>query len=510
VDGLFLQKKASVLALKKYRAQQRRVQKANEETDTDDDDVEDVTNANIQGEDRSTLNVFNNRECDVVDNLARMYGKHLTQQSDRDLPRTYFPNGITGEKKKNGHEMQGVVLNILIIFMSSEHDKISRNFGGAGIGAKRLGKWILLLERLVMVEEFLKQDSISASSLKMFKRWFPMFLTLFKNVVDRKSSAQFKLLKFHLCTHFADDVKKWGLPSAYDSTTGESNHKMLKRRSRKTQRQLEFLEEQTGMRYLENLAVKSSISQISNTGFRHIDDVTSHLITGVKFSGYSYVFKNGDIYNATNNKIQDKAKWHDQELQKEIADLLANVISPDFLYDNRDMELITTFKNDGVIYRADPFYKGSAWQDWAYCDWGEGFGLVPVHLLVFIDLLRLHRDKNINGVHLKAGSGFCAVVHMVQDSLDNTFVDDEGFECDYRSHENSQIFYKARKMVNAETARPQLAVINFKSIAAPCIAVKHTLNDPSDQNYIFMKPRSEWSEILPKVMKDSLFVKEVV
>jgi hypothetical protein len=136
--------------------------------------------------------------------------------------------------------------------------------------------------------------------------------------------------------------------------------------------------------------------------------------------------------------------------------------------------------------------------------------LVPVHLLIFIDLLRLSESKNINGVHLKAGAGFCAIVHMVQESLDNIFVDDEGYECNYRAHENSQLFYKSCKMINDETKRPQLAVISIKSIASPCVAVKHNLNDPADFNYVFMKSRSEWSEMLPKTMKDGLLLKEVI
>jgi hypothetical protein len=45
-------------------------------------------------------------------------------------------------------------------------------------------------------------------------------------------------------SHFAGDILKWGIPSAYNSSTGESNHKMLKQRSNKTQRQLNLMEEQ--------------------------------------------------------------------------------------------------------------------------------------------------------------------------------------------------------------------------------------------------------------------------
>jgi hypothetical protein len=58
-----------------------------------------------------------------------------------------------------------------------------------------------------------------------------------------------------LMTQVPEDILKWGSPSAYNSTTGESNHKMLKQRSKKTQWQVNLMEEKTGAQYVENLAI---------------------------------------------------------------------------------------------------------------------------------------------------------------------------------------------------------------------------------------------------------------
>jgi hypothetical protein len=60
--------------------------------------------------------------------------------------------------EKNGHEMQGVVINILLIFLSAEHDKFIHLFGGDEFGIERVKHWILLLERLRMIEEFSKKN----------------------------------------------------------------------------------------------------------------------------------------------------------------------------------------------------------------------------------------------------------------------------------------------------------------------------------------------------------------
>jgi hypothetical protein len=289
---------------------------------------------------------------------------------------------------------------------------------------------------------------------------------------------------------------------------------MLKRRSRKTQRQLDLLEEQTGMRYLEHLAISSSINNSINTGFQHIDDVAGRdSNTSPRFSGYSYVYvsRRERIQCTLPNKDKSyEAKWCDVELQNEITELVRKEIYVRFPFEQRtEIEFMTMFKNEGVIYRADPCYKTTAWQDWAFCDWGDGYGLVPVHLLIFIDLTKLVGCFNLKGV-VVMGGGVCAIVHMVKESLDNTFVDNEGYTCDYRAHDKSQLFYKASKMIDDDTERPQLAIVSFNSIAGPCVAVKHDLGDPSDQNYIFMKSRSEWSELMPNLMKDGITLKRVI
>jgi hypothetical protein len=40
--------------------------------------------------------------------------------------------------KKSGHEMQGVVINILFIFLSAEHDRVIHLFGGYEFGIERV------------------------------------------------------------------------------------------------------------------------------------------------------------------------------------------------------------------------------------------------------------------------------------------------------------------------------------------------------------------------------------
>jgi hypothetical protein len=52
--------------------------------------------------------------------MARRIGRFLSQQSDRQLPRTYFPFGFTAGTKLSGHEYQGVLLVVLIMCYMEE------------------------------------------------------------------------------------------------------------------------------------------------------------------------------------------------------------------------------------------------------------------------------------------------------------------------------------------------------------------------------------------------------
>jgi hypothetical protein len=54
--------------------------------------------------------------------MARHIGRFLSHQSDRQLPRTYLPFGVTAGTNISGHEYQGVLLVVLIMcYMEESH-----------------------------------------------------------------------------------------------------------------------------------------------------------------------------------------------------------------------------------------------------------------------------------------------------------------------------------------------------------------------------------------------------
>lgn len=393
---------------------------------------------------------------------------------------------------------------ILCIFLSSEKNKFLHLFGGEGIGDDRHGFWILLLERFIMVEEFLKQSKFKVKEVNCFRKWFPQFLLLYKNVVDRKVGSGFKLLKFHLCTHFADDILKWGCPSSFNSATGESNHKTLKKHARRTQKKMESLVEQTGMRYVESLAIHKAMTNAGSMLSTHIlDEPTTNAC--LRIMNKSYRCNLQGIFDVTDKGgSAPTTNWVDKDQFIGIRDLLQKHVVPHV--SKKTVDIYTCAYFNGVLYRGDPYFKGKKWQDWAYCNWGDDYGVCPVQLLAFVDLRDLKKDLMIEGSQIQAGY-FAAIVHMIEQPLD--VQNSEEVACsNFSAHQHSWLFFKATKMIKER--KPIVSLIHMESIVGPCIGVPYTMGTGTDDHsYLFLRPRKEWSETLVKLMVESNKRKEV-
>ncbi len=500
VDAFFALKRPNLDAMRKNEKHcfsKRRSKKDVATARLDDDSL------SLSIEERSSLNVFNDVEKDIFDSRARLIGKRLSQQSDRDLPRTHFPTGITGDKKKNGHEMQGVILDILCVLLS-DVSKYERLMGDNNIGVRRLSNWVLLLERLLLVEEFLRTNAFKRTHIMIFKVYFPYFLEYLKKVVDRQSHAKFKLLKYHLCTHFASDIMKWGPPCCYNSSTGESNHKSLKIRTRKTQRQNDLIEEQTAVRYVEQLAIHHSLGLMVNQemihkGKKYIQQSKSPTWLG----GLSYCQTANGIKKVVNGFVAEDAEWISGKLQNSLNTLFLSYILPHVK--GRTINYYTTANIGNDLYRGDPSYKKNIWQDWAHCDWGD-FGSIPVHILIFVDLMCL-KDCiiDIDGVVDIPGPDKYAIVHMIKDPLEADIYDKNTKQHNYKAHPRSVLCHTASKLMDIKTKEPAIAFVSLSSIQSPCLAI-HQDNAKQNQSnsYLFLQSKTKWNSIFVKSMRRSL------
>jgi hypothetical protein len=66
-----------------------------------------------------------------LDSYERYIGRMLAHQSDREYHRDYFPDGVSSNTKKQGHEQQNVLLLILLYLCSDEGAELEDSMGQA-------------------------------------------------------------------------------------------------------------------------------------------------------------------------------------------------------------------------------------------------------------------------------------------------------------------------------------------------------------------------------------------
>jgi hypothetical protein len=84
------------------------------DSDDEDDDADYVAPENT-----GIFNVFSDSYISKFELWCKQYGKNLQHQSDRTLPRTHYNSTkYTNLAKKSGHEMAGLLLVYLTVFMT--------------------------------------------------------------------------------------------------------------------------------------------------------------------------------------------------------------------------------------------------------------------------------------------------------------------------------------------------------------------------------------------------------
>jgi hypothetical protein len=110
-------KKAETTATIKDKETANKRNSKKQDNNSDDEDTEDDGEEifePLDGDSKSTHNVFSKEECDHFDRCTKVYGQLLQRQSDNDLPRCYFTEGITKNSKK-----MGMKCRVLFCYVSS-------------------------------------------------------------------------------------------------------------------------------------------------------------------------------------------------------------------------------------------------------------------------------------------------------------------------------------------------------------------------------------------------------
>jgi hypothetical protein len=483
-------------------------------------------------DDRTTNRVFNDNMQHWLDDLIKKYGKFLQHQSDSNLPRLYFPTGICGQQKKAGHEYQGVLMLLLVFFLSKDGERIE-----AQVGTDLTTAYIHLLELLIMFEEFLKCREFDREEILQVKRWVPAFLLHFKETINRSEGCKFNRIKTHLMLHIADDLLLLGPALGTDSSSGETRHiYSSKRTCQNTQKRSETMHFQSGHRYVEGIAIDRAWDNIEQNKLPSAPPAvdTNKVTAGThKFSGQTYYVCRDGVFCSASKKKRMPAKWHSSSTLEDVFNVVVESILP-----HVEMQIIpiytefravceidtfdrlgTTNRSSTQIYRANPCYQDNTWHDWVNVDW-EDSGIIPAHLLVFIRLDKVKHPFEVNGTWVES-PGYYALAHMIAQPLTSVPKDSE--EKNFLAHQASVLFYWARKMqLTVERSRwqtlekyerskafskPIIGVIDVHAFSSPCIGVPFDAESKDDPHaYLFIKCRETW----PQVLMDHINKKKII
>ena len=164
------------------------------------------------------------------------------QQSDRDVPRTNFPNGFSAVANLKGHEVVGCLVVMLFslhtsYFQSIFSAKKHRVIGNLG-HHDHITDWILLLESLLHWHKWLKQPVVKKYMVSRSSKATRWLMRLFQNAAPRESGMKNNTIKMHLVVHLAEVIFDHGVPQNMNSAFTESAHiPLAKDTSRNTQRQ---------------------------------------------------------------------------------------------------------------------------------------------------------------------------------------------------------------------------------------------------------------------------------
>ena len=506
-----------------------------EDDDNDDEDEDNDEDEEDEGEDEETAevmealnesdtsrnNVFNKEAMQRVDTMAKQLHRYLKWQSDKGLPRTSFPRGITSLTKMQGNERSGVVLILLIIlimdywaaFLSPNKKSLKASDNGyllEALGFDRHANIVKTLYLILAFEFHMKSTVHNRNKLSKIQKFVPWFLDQVLRVFDRKEGVGNNTIKNHLPLHYVEDIRRFGSPQNFNSGTGECLHKTaVKEPGRRTNMNSGTTEFLTGIRYVENITILR--------GCRDLGYMIEDNNAEVQIPSSGCVQVKGPLCRITADKIFARKKkraltrlpvWDETYCSiRDVMSLVRDIILP-LLPETKGIQIYATLKKDGQVYRANPCYGSTkiSRQDWALVDMG-GEGIIPCHLLCIFDIPeKPYKSIILNGSVIdEAGKYFLAHSSLVK--LEETGPSPyEGTNQNEGTlaHIDQKIVHRVPKgsladgewVAASQSHPPSFLFVDAKSLEGPCIAVPDILSPNNSANEFFLlRPVNTWATL---------------
>jgi hypothetical protein len=228
---------------------------------------------------------------DFLESVVQRVSADCRHQSDRNMPRLRFANGIQSYANLQAHETTGVLLLIVI----SLHCKISwdkHSTDSATVNSfarsrfckvRKVLDYRDLFETLLCMEQWIKLPSVrkadvtptgaGRNSESPAKSALRIAIKKFVKTVDRSKGLGMKLTKVHSVLHVPDDVALFGSGKNWDSGPSESNHKEnVKRKAALTNLCKDTLEDQVATRFEKSLVIEHAKGILLGNGGDDVDN----------------------------------------------------------------------------------------------------------------------------------------------------------------------------------------------------------------------------------------------
>ena len=431
---------------------------------------------------------------------AAHVGKLLSQQSDRDLPRTYFPQGIIPVKKKgkskpslhkNAHEMEGVLLVIVLVLCSN----CGWDVVATAMEIDRHHDWIGLLELMIMFEEFLKTTSgCRRSHLHAAKSMIQAMMNCFVDCVCKTNNRVCRSTKVHLTLHVIDDILNLGCHEVFSTGPTESHHiTNAKATARNTQRHVRNFEFQVGERLVESIAMRRSQRELDRPNRNTMEDLDAR---HVRVDAKHLLARESGVYEFTaKKKVLRAPSWIKTEFGKAFSGTLKTILAQ-VCVQQKQLVCCSRCKIDDLLTRSN---LKSGRLDWVLVDW-MGDGLHAVQVFTFVHLV-VNRPCRINGMDVES-TGHCGIGHCLENPVSQM----------ESSMAESRLVLHSTKWHHRDENKDlgDFVVFPLHSIAGPCCVVPNfritngrvVQDDPCKQGiFLLIRPRKEWSGVFLDMAK---------
>lgn len=428
---------------------------------------------------------------DEIDSLAQSIGESFSRQSERDMPKCKFQQGIK-RGKLMAKEFRGIMLVMATILRCKKgRDYLSNE---PNFDVVRHKDWVLLVETLLQWEAFLNEETMSLFHVLRLRRKNMYIMYLMKKVANRKQGMGLKLTKFHMVSHLWHDVLLYGVPLEVDTGSNESHHKKTKVAARLTQKNEKTLDLQTCHRLDEFLLTEMAMEEKDGEKLWNYFSRPADLCNELQIDDGNFTC--GAHICVTTRKVTNPLRviplyWHGREGERKEwidatlwnRDLVTFLTNLQGIVGEERMLIRSEHRRGGIIFRGHPSYRGQQWRDWALFNWGDS--QLPGHIWCFVILSFLSSEqKEILHGGIMLNDGTYAVVESASPDT----------SCEENRH--SEIFLPYLKQVKHKQSekrawKRKFFLADVDSIVKPLVVIPN-IGGKSGTEFLLVKSRSEW------------------